>query len=190
MGKAKRNPETGKMEPTGGYDIGFALTPVDTRFKSGQSGNPKGRPKGRRNVRTELQEIVEKKITIRDGEKERRYTLLGANMLAQGVKGAKGNTPSFNAFVNQVHKMGLIEPEQIEGQNPQTGGALIAAATPSELLFQNLELGLLSREEQIDLSRLAETIDLGGDLTALSTADFERVKDILNKARGRDVTPQ
>jgi hypothetical protein len=36
---------------------------------------------------------------------------------------------------------------------------------------------------------VAEVIDLGGDFTALSTNDFERVKQIVNKGRGTDVTP-
>jgi hypothetical protein len=38
------------------------------------------------------------------------------------------------------------------------------------------------------LSRLAEVIDLGGDVTALSTSDFERLKQIVNKGRGKDIT--
>ena len=32
-------------------------------------------------------------------------------------------------------------------------------------------------------------IDLGGDITALSTGDFERLKHIVNKGRGKDMTP-
>jgi len=189
MGKAKLNPLSGKMEPTGNYAVGYARTPVATRFKPGQSGNRKGRPKGKRNAKTELKEIVEKKITIRDGEKERQYTLLGANVLAHGVKGAKGDARSANVFFNQIHKMGLAEPDQIENENSQMTSALMAPASPSELLFQNLDLDLLSREDQAELSRLAEIIDLGGDLTALSTADFERVKAIMKKGR-KDITPQ
>lgn len=31
-----------------GYDVGYAKPPVGTRFKPGQSGNPKGRPRGQR----------------------------------------------------------------------------------------------------------------------------------------------
>ena len=41
----------------------------------------------------------------------------------------------------------------------------------------------------IELSRLAEIIDVGADITALSVNDFERVKQIVNKGRGKDVTP-
>ena len=38
------------------------------------------------------------------------------------------------------------------------------------------------------MSRLAEVIEVGGDITALSTADFERVKHIVNKGRGKGIT--
>ena len=48
---------------------------------------------------------------------------------------------------------------------------------------------LLSKDEQIELSHLAEVIDIAdGDITALSTADFERVKHIVNKGRGKGIT--
>ena len=41
----------------------------------------------------------------------------------------------------------------------------------------------------MELSHLAEVIDSAdGDMTALSTADFERVKHIVNKGRGKGVT--
>ncbi|HEY8129410.1 MAG TPA: DUF5681 domain-containing protein [Hyphomicrobium sp.] len=34
------------------YDIGYGKPPVKTRFRKGQSGNPKGRGKGSRNFAT------------------------------------------------------------------------------------------------------------------------------------------
>jgi Family of unknown function (DUF5681) len=34
-----------KKNTTGDYEIGFDKTPEYTRYKKGQSGNPKGRPK-------------------------------------------------------------------------------------------------------------------------------------------------
>jgi hypothetical protein len=59
----------------------------------------------------------------------------------------------------------------------------------SDALFEHLDENLLSQTEQIELSRLAEVIDSAdGDITALSTADFERVKHIVNKGRGKGIT--
>jgi hypothetical protein len=62
-------------------------------------------------------------------------------------------------------------------------------SSPSSGLLKNLDPERLSQEEKIELSRLAEVIDLGGDVTALSSDDFKRVKQIVNKGRGKDVTP-
>ena len=192
MGKAKLNPATGKMQPTGDYRVGYARTPVNTRFKPGQCGYLPGRPKGKRNMKTELKEIAQKKVDFIDNGKKRKISLVAANLLAHGAKGAKGDTRSAALFLNQARAMGLLGPEESEHNNLQTLNGMPQSRTsrPSELLFQNLDLDLLSREEQVDLSRLAEVIDLGGDLTALSGADFERVKFILNKGRGKDVTPK
>lgn len=42
--------------------VGKGNPPVETRFKSGQSGNPKGRPKGSVSVKAELQKIIDLEI--------------------------------------------------------------------------------------------------------------------------------
>jgi hypothetical protein len=49
---------------------------------------------------------------------------------------------------------------------------------------------LLSEDEMSDLSRLARTVDLGGDVTALKISDFTRLQQIINKGRGKDITPR
>jgi Family of unknown function (DUF5681) len=189
MTKAKLNPVTGKMQPTGDYPVGFARTPVSSRYKPGQCGYPPGRPKGSRNRKTELKEIALKTVTIRDGDKERKISLPAANLLAHGLKGAKGDARSSSLFLNQIREMDLLDLEN-SGSNDFSGqGSSPTTSRPSEVLTQNLDLALLTREDMIDLSRVAEKIDLGGDFTALSAADFERVKQIVNKGRGKDVTP-
>jgi Family of unknown function (DUF5681) len=184
--------------PKGDYVVGKYKPPVHTRWQPGQSANPGGRPKGRRNLKTELEEIVSKKITIRDGETERKYSLLGANLLAHGIKGAKGDARSFSLFMTNAQKMGLLEEglapaiENAISSDRGTTGLPLALANksrPSDALFEHLDENLLSQTEQIELSRLAEVIDSAdGDITALSTADFERVKHIVNKGRGKGIT--
>lgn len=189
---------TGGKRRQGDYEVGKYRPPVHTRWRPGQSGNPSGRPKGRRNVKQELKEIVSKKITVRDGETERKVSLVGANLLAHGIKGAKGDARSFGLFMTSAQKMGLLEEElapAIENaisSDQDKSTSLLGPVTklrPSDRLFEHLDPDLLSQTEQIELSHLAEVIDLaGGDLLALSTADFERVKYIVNKGRGKGIT--
>ena len=182
----------------GDYVVGKYRPPVHTRWQPGQSGNPKGRRKGRRNVKTELKEIVSKKITIRDGETEEKVSLFAANLLAHGIKGAKGDARSSALFINHARQMGLLEEEDPQGIESATRGdrgmtgfppAPVKKPRPSDGLFEQLDPDLLSQTEQIELSRLAEVIDSADDgITALSTADFERVKHIVNKGRGKGIT--
>jgi hypothetical protein len=42
----------GQQSATPQYAVGYCRPPSETRFKKGQSGNPKGRAKGRRNVKS------------------------------------------------------------------------------------------------------------------------------------------
>lgn len=194
--KDRRPDATGSQAPKGDYAIGKGRLPVHTRWQPGQSGNPNGRPKGRRNVTSDLKKIASKAIAVRDGETERRLSLAAANLLAHGVKGAKGDPRSSTLFFNRLDKMGVLESEEgiedaASAQNDATiAKPLMTELRPSDGLFEHLDPSLLSREEQIELSRLAEVIDLGGNFTALSAADFERVKGLVNKGRGTDVTPR
>ena len=172
----------------GDYAVGKCRPPTHTRWQRGQSGNPSGRPKGRLNLNTEIKQLLRKKVTIRDGETERKLSLPAANILAHAIKGAKGDARSTRLFLNYLDQKGLLEEEDSLG----TGGAILHAPAKklplSEGLFEHLNLELLSRSEQIELSRLAEVVDnADGGMIALSAVDFERIKHVVNKGRGKTI---
>jgi hypothetical protein len=180
------------------YKVGYKHPPLHTRFKLGQSGNPNGRPKGRLNLTTEVMGIISKKVKVRDGDTDRQMSMLAANVLAHAIKGAKGDVRSASFLFNNVHRLGLVGQEDgtaIEdaSSSASANAILVPPANqpaPSDTLFEGIDLKLLSHSEQLELSQLAKIIDLGGDITALSTANFERLKHILNKGRGKDITPR
>jgi hypothetical protein len=171
------------------YVVGKCRPPIHTRWQPGQSGNPSGRPKGRLNVDTEIKQFLRnKKITIRDGETELKLSLPAANILAHAIKGAKGDARSTGLFLNYLDQKGLLEEEDSLG----TGGAILHAPAKkpglSDALFEHLNLDLLPRSEQIELSRLAEVVDSAdGGVVALSAVDFERVKYLVSKGRGKTI---
>lgn len=51
----------------GDFQIGYGKPPKQTRFKAGQSGNPRGRPSGTRNLKTDLAEELAERIAINEG---------------------------------------------------------------------------------------------------------------------------
>lgn len=72
------------------YEIGYGKPPKDTRFKKGQSGNPKGRPKRSRNLTTLIREELERKVVLTENGKQ--YTMTKAEamtkrLVAQALNG-------------------------------------------------------------------------------------------------------
>lgn len=65
------------------YEVGYAKPPKSTRFKKGQSGNPKGRPKGATGVKASLKRELASQITIR--ERGRETKLSKAEVLAKSL---------------------------------------------------------------------------------------------------------
>jgi hypothetical protein len=72
------------------YEVGYGRPPRHSRFRAGQSGNPKGRPKGSKNVGTMLEEVFFRKIVITENGVRRQVTVLEAimkQMVAGALKG-------------------------------------------------------------------------------------------------------
>jgi hypothetical protein len=57
------------------YDVGYSKTPEHSRFKKGQSGNPRGRPKGSKSFRMLLQEEWSRKVTVSMNGKPKKITV-------------------------------------------------------------------------------------------------------------------
>ncbi len=89
------------------YEVGYGKPPEATRFRPGQSGNPRGRPKGAKNKQPKLNEerlkdiILEeayRSIKVRDGEKNVTVPIAQAVMRSLAVNAAKGHHRSQKLF--------------------------------------------------------------------------------------------
>lgn len=103
----------GKDPSAGGelvpYEVGYGRPPAATRFRPGQSGNPRGRPRKsrlpdhfpklneERLKRVTLQEAY-RKITIRDGDRTVDLTIAEAVIRSIGLNAAKGDKRSQKMF--------------------------------------------------------------------------------------------
>ena len=75
------------------YEIGFGRPPKATRFKPGESGNPRGRPKGSRPVGAVLQEVLHQRIPVTENGRTRRLPALEV-MLRRLANEAMRSEPS------------------------------------------------------------------------------------------------
>lgn len=93
------------------YEIGYGKPPKHTRFKPGQSGNPRGRPRGARNLRTAIREALQEKIVIRESGRTRKLTKMDAIVQVALNKGLKGDPKGLAAIVQLAKWAGLMDEE-------------------------------------------------------------------------------
>jgi Family of unknown function (DUF5681) len=98
--------------------VGYGRPPAHTRFRPGQSGNPKGRRKGQRNVHTVLEETLNQRITIREGDRTRSLTKLDAVILTMVSGALKGNAKAQASLITVMRSVGMIA-EAPEATNSQ-----------------------------------------------------------------------
>jgi hypothetical protein len=91
--KSKRDAARRQARPAqSGYQVGYRRPPTHTRFKPGQSGNPKGRPKGAKNEASILREILEHQIPLQEGGRIRKISIRKAILLKMADGALKGDT--------------------------------------------------------------------------------------------------
>jgi hypothetical protein len=92
------------------YKVGYKNPPIETRFKPGQSGNPKGRPKDRqKNVLETLNATLQKKIMAIENGKKISMTKLEAfwiGLVNGAIGGDKKDRAALARFLPLLEKGG------------------------------------------------------------------------------------
>lgn len=84
------------------YEVGYGKPPKATQFKSGQSGNPAGRPRGVRNFQTELQDVVNSKVSISQDGKRQSISVKRATIMRLVEKGLGGHVPAIKCLLELI----------------------------------------------------------------------------------------
>jgi hypothetical protein len=80
-----------KQSNDGSDAVGYGKPPKATRFRKGQSGNPKGRPKGKLNLATVILRALEAKVVINENGRRRVVTKREAAIMQLVNKAASGD---------------------------------------------------------------------------------------------------
>ena len=89
----------------GEYDVGYCKPPKHTQFKSGKSGNPKGRPKGTKNLKTDLEEELQEMIAVKIDGNPKKISKQRALIKSLTAKALKGDTRAATMIINLVVRL-------------------------------------------------------------------------------------
>jgi hypothetical protein len=80
--------------------VGYRHPPKASRFKPGQSGNPRGRPRHARNLKMEFLDELGEIIRVREGDREMKISKQRAFVKALVAAAIKGDMRAANALVS------------------------------------------------------------------------------------------
>ncbi|TFV71241.1 hypothetical protein E4K64_27925 [Bradyrhizobium frederickii] len=80
--------------------VGYGRPPVHTRFKPGQSGNPKGRPRGSLNFVTDLERTLQAPVRVIDSGKSRTVSSQHGLLLRLKERAFKGEPRALDKYVS------------------------------------------------------------------------------------------
>jgi hypothetical protein len=115
--------------------VGYRNPPEHTRFRKGQSGNPKGRPKGTLNMATVLERTLREKVVITENGKRKIITKLEAAIKQLTNQVASGELKALHLLAKLVRSA-----EESAVQGPISESAL-------EENDEKVFLGILKRLE-------------------------------------------
>jgi hypothetical protein len=84
----------------GEYRVGYGKPPLETRFKRGQSGNPKGRPRGAKNLASLLNEALNELVLVAEDGGRKRISKRKAAFKQLVNEAAKGNWRALKLLVD------------------------------------------------------------------------------------------
>ena len=98
------------VEPDGADDgddrVGYRRPPKRTRFRPGQSGNPRGRPRGDRSLSDIVRKIVGQKVAITEKGVTRRVPRIEAILLRAAGEASRGDARALRLLLQLAERYG------------------------------------------------------------------------------------
>ena len=97
------------------YEVGYGKPPCQTRFRKGQSGNPKGRTAGDKNLSTLLRETLNEHVVVTENGRRRKISKRKAILTQLVNRSASADLPSLKLVFELVrhteNRMDSAAPE-------------------------------------------------------------------------------
>jgi len=113
-------------EPATNERVGYGRPPLATRFRPGQSGNPRGRPKGARNLSTVVASALSERVTVTENGRRRRITKLEA-AIKQLVNRAAAGEARATALLIQLAQANEAKTSQPDTERVGEADAIVMA---------------------------------------------------------------
>ncbi len=100
-----------KTSHDGLYEVGYRKPPKETRFKPGQSGNPKGRPREALNRKTRLEKAALEKIAVTENGRTRKLSKIDVIEKTLMNKAAAGDKQATKIVFDQMARYGALDDD-------------------------------------------------------------------------------
>ena len=111
------------------YEVGYKRPPRHTRFKRGQSGNPKGRPRIGKQIASILKKALHQKVIVNEQGRQRKISMLEAIFAQLVTKAARGDHRAMQLLMlYQLPELEKYTPSTPEPEMPDEAVNLFAAS--------------------------------------------------------------
>ena len=112
---------------SGDYEVGFGKPPLESRFRPGQSGNPRGRPKKSKNLESVMKEELQEPTAIITKGKHKTIPYLQAVIKQLKAKAVSGDLKALEVILRLAERYGSASQEIASGlSNEELDEAIVA----------------------------------------------------------------
>ena len=151
------------------YMVGYGKPPRHTRFKKGQSGNPKGRPQGAKNSATLLNEALSEPVVVIENGRRKTITKKQAILKQIVNKAASGDHRSIQLLL--VNQIPLIEARLESSRSATVEAPLPPAQSADQRRARAIEIAKILNDIGYLDQVFGATAETASPLTSLSRTD-------------------
>lgn len=136
--RASAEPAGEPVNKSGNYEVGYAKPPRHSRFKPGQSGNPKGRPKQAKSLNTIIRSRMLETVQVKTGQGIKRVSRVEALLMKALEAGSRGDLRAIERLL-VMYAAAVPETQAESGPMHSTSAIDLSAADELTLALMRSE---------------------------------------------------